>query len=48
MIIELEGDIVKKGDTIRIWGISQKWKDKQQERKEKAPTQHYEAKNLQR
>ena len=30
-----EGDIVKKGDTIRIWGISQKWKDKQQERKEK-------------
>lgn len=30
-----EGEIVKKGDTIQIWGISQKWKEEQQERKEK-------------
>ncbi len=30
-----EGEIVKKGDTIRIWGMSQKWKEEQQERKEK-------------
>lgn len=30
-----EGEIVKKGDTIRIWGVSQKWKDKQKEREEK-------------
>ncbi len=30
-----EGEIVKKGDTIEIWGMSQKWKDEQQERKEK-------------
>lgn len=30
-----EGDIVKKGDTIRIWGVSQEWKDEQEERKEK-------------
>lgn len=30
-----EGDVVKKGETIRIWGMSQKWKDEQKERKEK-------------
>lgn len=30
-----EGETVKKGDIIRIWGESQKWKDEQQERKEK-------------
>lgn len=30
-----EGEIVKKGDKIEIWGMSQKWKDEQQERKEK-------------
>ena len=30
-----EGETVKKGEIIRIWGMSQKWKDKQQERKEK-------------
>lgn len=30
-----EGEIVKKGDMIRIWGVSQEWKDEQQERKEK-------------
>lgn len=30
-----EGDVVKNGETIRIWGMSQKWKDEQKERKEK-------------
>lgn len=30
-----EGDIVKKGDTIQIWGMSESWKEEQEERKEK-------------